>query len=355
MRARHCWRACLSLVACLIACRAAGAQPLRPDVAFRGAGGMQLRGTLVVPEGPDGQRVAAVLLLPGSGPTDRDGNQRPLLVTDLLRQISERLNKEGIATFRFDKRAVHAYGAEWPGKVEDFNDFFSFENFVTDAGAAYKFLRSFPGVDPARVFILGHSEGGLIALQIAADKAQSDDRPAGLILLGTAGRVGDVVIREQIDAALKPPAADESTRAEYLSQLDGAIKALKAGQPLPKDIPPGLSAVLNPTCQKLLRSYFTIDPAVLAAKARGPVLIIQGEKDAQVAAEKDTPLLEKALRSRAADGGAAGVQVLVVPGASHNLKKKTDEQDPGFAGPVAPEALDRLADWFRERTKGPTQ
>lgn len=325
------------------------AQPRSEDVSFDGAEGFKLQGTLLRPEANADDKRPAVLLLPGSGPTDRDGNQPPHLITDLLKQIAERLASEGVATLRFDKRAVAAYSPAWPKNLEDFSEFFSFEHFTDDADAAYRFLRSAPGIDPSHVFILGHSEGGLIALTLAAKLTDADQRPAGLILVGTAGRVGDLVIREQIDRALSPPAVDLSTRSSYLAHLDGAIAALKEDRELATDIPRDLLAALNPHCRKLLHAYFTIDPAEIAGKVRGPVLIVQGEKDAQVSAELDTPLLETALRSRSAPSPPAAaantVEVHLIAEASHNLKLRRGDSDPATAGPVHPEALELLTRW----------
>ena len=94
----------------------------------------------------------------------------------------------------------------------------------------------------------------------------------------------------------------------------------------------------------MLRSYFTSDPAKLAAACQGPVLILQGEKDIQVSAEKDTPLLVAALKGRA----KGSVEAFVVPSASHNLEQVGDkEKESGLVGPVVPAALDKLADWLK--------
>ncbi len=98
-----------------------------------------LHGTFLMPASSD--KAPAVLLIPGSGPTDRDGNQKPGLISDLLKQIAERLATEGIATYRFDKRAVSTYYPLWPKDIEGFNSFMSFWNFVGDVQAAYAMHR----------------------------------------------------------------------------------------------------------------------------------------------------------------------------------------------------------------------
>jgi len=324
----------------------AAAQPMAQEVTFEGAGKVMLRGTLLLPaeSDPPGPRHPAILLLPGSGPTDRDGNQAPALTTDLLRQIAERLAENGVATLRFDKRAVHSYAAVWPKDPAEMAEFFSFENFVADAAAAYAFLRNQDRTDPTRVAILGHSEGGLIALQIAANMADSRDRPAGLILAATAGRVLDIVVREQIAALLKQQTEDEGIRAMYMGHLERGISAAKAGKPTPDDMPPGLVALFNPSTARILHAYFTIDPAALAARVKGPVLILQGAADTQVSAQRDTPLLLGALMNRP----DTAVDSLIVPQASHNLKHVDPDAkpaSPGFSGPAVPAALDRITAW----------
>src|SRR5262245_4293613 len=176
--------------------------PAPVEVSFPGAGGLELKGELLVPGGERGARWPAVVLLPGSGPTDRNGNQPPLLVTDLLKQVAERLAADGVASLRFDKRATMAYREKWPAGAEAMSEFFSFENFVGDAAGAVAFLRGRAEVDPRLVGMVGHSEGGLIALQVAHD-AVGKDGIAALILMSTAGRTLAPVIREQIAAQLK--------------------------------------------------------------------------------------------------------------------------------------------------------
>lgn len=327
-------------------------EPVAQEVTFAGEGGFELSGTLLIPEGePEGGAWPAVLLLPGSGPTDRDGNQPPMLRTDLLKQMAEALAEAGVASLRFDKRAAGVYQGRWPETPEEMNAFFGWEEFVGDAAAAYRWVRDREEIADDRVVIAGHSEGGLIALQIASDMAGEEGKggehgPAGLVLMATAGRTLDGVLREQIAAALSRQGADEATTAQYAESLERAIAAVKAGEPLPGDLPAGLRPLFNPTVLDILRSYFTIDPAELAKAYKGPVLIVQGDRDAQVSAERDTPRLEGALKARE----AGSVRTLIVPGASHNLKEAGGTGPlAGFTGPVKPEALEGVVGWLKER------
>src|SRR5437016_3599369 len=125
------------------------------EVTFAGVGGLSLHGTLLLPSATKG-KVPGVLLLSGSGPTGRNGDQPPLLVTGLLKQIAERLAKDGFASLRFDKRAAPGYASFWPTDVAQQNDFFSWDSFVGDAKAGLAFLQAQPEVDSKRTVMAGH-------------------------------------------------------------------------------------------------------------------------------------------------------------------------------------------------------
>ncbi len=319
----------------------APAEPSASEVVFVGAGGLELRGTLVLPALAEGARCGALLLMPGSGPTDRDGNQLPLLETNVLKQIAEHLQAQGVASLRFDKRAVGGYARSWPKDPSELGTFFGYENFIGDATAAYRHLGAHARVDAQRVALLGHSEGGLFALQIARNLVGTPEQPAGLVLAATAGRPLDVVLREQIANALAQQTSDEAVRTEMMAQLERGIEAAKQRAPIPADLPVGLQPLFNPSAAQLLHAYFTIDPAQLASEVRGPVLVLQGELDVQISVERDAPRLLEALGRRSGQ-----VQVLErIPHASHNFKRVASAQEFGFTGPLLPEFLDALARW----------
>jgi alpha-beta hydrolase superfamily lysophospholipase len=314
------------------------------EIAFEGSDGFKLTGELMLPVSEQGARVPAMLLLPGSGPTDRNGNQPPALNTDLLKQIAERLAESGVATFRFDKRAVARYQSQWPiSDPEAMNEFFAFGHFVADATAALRILRERDEIDPERIGIIGHSEGGLIALSIGSRLRGTEAAPRTLVLLATAGRTLDVVFREQITRQLG--GADAPGADQFLAKLDEAVDALKAREPLPDGLPAPLPGLFNPTTHNIWHAYFTIDPKDVAESVEGDVLVLQGGGDVQVSASRDASRLLKALAAR--DSGA--VSVVIVPGVSHNLKPLKGPGDPGFAGPVAQEALGAIVEWSRAR------
>ncbi len=315
------------------------------NVHFPGAGGFTLRGTLTVPAAD--QPSPALLLLPGSGPTDRDGNQPPALVTDLLKQLAETLAKEGIATLRFDKRASHVYVADWPKDVAGLNRFFSWQNFTDDAKLAYLYLRSRPGVDAKRSGILGHSEGGIIALAVASALA-AKDRPAALVLAGTPGRPLSEVVHNQVADLLSRQKATPDQVTFFLDKNDSITREVIRTGVVPADVPPGLAALFPPSAALYLQAVLPLDPRDLARQVTGPVFVMNGEKDIQVLPEKDTLPLAAALRARK---GSAPVGLEIIPGASHNLKPIAADPN-GFTGPVAPAALERLSAWLKANLSG---
>jgi pimeloyl-ACP methyl ester carboxylesterase len=317
------------------------------EVTFAGAAGLQLHGTLVVPSGIKG-KVGGVLLLPGSGPTDRNGNQTPQLMTDLLKQIAERLAADGYASLRFDKRATGTYISSWPKDVASLNDFLSWENFVGDARAALSFLQTQPEVNAKQTVIAGHSEGSIIAIQLAQDLDGKSGAPAGLILLSAPGRTLGAVLTEQINAQLKRGNVTGAAAKPYQDGLQLAINQVIKDGTTPPNLLPALAPLFPPSALKLLQVELALDPAKVLSTYSGPVLVIQGEKDIQVSPVNDFPLLQAGLKQRK-HGPYKAVLVL---SASHNLKRVENENaELGFSGPVLPQVLDNISDWLKQTLK----
>jgi pimeloyl-ACP methyl ester carboxylesterase len=317
------------------------------EVTFAGAGGFQLRGTLVLPSGTKG-KVGGVLLLSGSGPTDRNGNQAPQIVTDLFKQIAERLAADGYASLRFDKRATHGYASLWPKGVAALNDFFSWDNFLGDARAGLAFLQMQPEVNSKQTVIAGHSEGALIATQMVHDLDGKSGAPAGLILLSAPGRTLGAVLTEQINASLKRGNITGDAAKPYQENLQLAIDQVIKNGTTPASLLPGLAPLFPPSALKLLQVELALDPARVLSAYSGPVLVIQGEKDIQVSPVNDFPLVQAALKQRQ----HGTYKAVVVLSASHNLKKVENENsEPGFAGPVVPQVHDTISDWLKQTLK----
>lgn len=233
-----------------------------------------------------------VLLIPGSGPTDRDGNSTLGPKPATLRQIADGLAKRGISSVRIDKRGM--FGSKQA--VADGNHV-TIADYTTDVRNWIAVIRRTAGV--RCVWLAGHSEGGLVAL--AAAQGQADI--CGLILLSTAGRPLGGVLRSQLHAV---PSAQT-----VLPQIDGAINALEAGHHVDvQTLHPGLRQLFHPAVQDYMIDLFHHDPVALLRAYRGPVLIMQGAADRQVSATEDLPLL------KAADPKA---QVALLPNVTHPL------------------------------------
>lgn len=220
-----------------------------------------LKGSLVTAEDPT---APVVLIMPGSGPTDREGNSPLGITAGSYRLLAEGLGANGISTVRIDKRGMFGSAAAVP----DANAV-TVDDYVGDARAWVKVIRDTTGNDC--VWLLGHSEGGLVALAAA----QEEDAVCGLILVATPGRPLGEVLREQLHAN---PAS-----APLLPQADAAIDALAAGNRVNEtDLPAPLVPMFAPAIQSFLISAFSLDPARLAERVSKPVLIVQGEADLQV-------------------------------------------------------------------------
>lgn len=250
-----------------------------------------LKATILSPEG--GARGPAVVILPGSGPTDRDGNN-PLGVRGATyRRLAEGLAAQGVTTLRMDKRGMFASGgaAANPNAV-------TVDMLAADANAWAAKLKAETGAEC--VWLLGHSEGGLVAL-IAA---QSGKDLCGLILVSTSGTPYGEVLRAQVK---KNPA----NPPEIVAATDRAIDELTAGRKVdPSTLPAPLLNLFHPAIQDFLIATFRHDPAALARAYEGPILIVQGSTDLQITVA-DANVLKAAQPS---------AKLVVLEGVNHVLK-----------------------------------
>jgi pimeloyl-ACP methyl ester carboxylesterase len=228
--------------------------------AFETGGPVPLRGELWRPASATG-KVPVVVFIAGSGPTDRDGNSLLGLETDAYRKLAEALAGRGVASLRYDKRGVGKSGVSFdPAQL-------TLADFVSDAGVVLAQARADARLGP--VVVLGHSEGGLVALSLA-QRAPVD----GLVLVATAGRPLAAVLREQLARQLD---------AQGLAELDRVLAALRSGAPVGPVLPP-LDKLFSPATRGFLRSEMDVDPAPIFHALRVPAAVVQGENDAQVSA-----------------------------------------------------------------------
>lgn len=216
-----------------------------------------LHGTLLTPEGAP---KAVAVMLPGSGPTDRNG-EGPGNRSASTRLMAEALAGRGIATLRMDKRGVGESRAAMTAEAD-----VRFDTMVEDALAWTAEAVRQTGLPCA--WLIGHSEGALVAL-VAAQRAEAPI--CGLVLVAGAGRPAGDVLREQLNASLPDALKPDAMRA-----LDN----LEAGRTT--QAPEALAAVFRPSVQPYLMSWLPLDPAKLAADYGGPILIVQGDHDIQI-------------------------------------------------------------------------
>ncbi len=300
-------------------------------VRFAGAGGVSLAGTLLMPLFSEIQYVPGIVLVAGSGPTDRDGNN-PLAPDriDLLREIAELLARNGIASLRYDKRGIGQSTPRPRGSLEEQEAFFAWDNFVGDVEAAHAELLRHDEIKPYATALLGHSEGGLLAL--AASRALATRKLHALVLAATPGRKLEDILRAQI-ARDAPPSLRLPT--------DRAIAAILETGRVPNNLPPELQLLFPLYAGPFLKSLMSFDPAAALAESRLPCLLVQGGADRQVVPMEDVQPLIDALRTRNISGEA-----VVIPQVSHNLKTVTGPADPGFGGPLSPAVAGTLLKWL---------
>lgn len=251
-----------------------GAGPLAPrTVQIDGAGDVKLAGALSLPEGagPDAG-LPGVVILAGYGPTNRNGVVSPTgIPDDLYRDLSEAFADAGIVTLTYDKRGTGA-------SVLPADQPLRFDDLVKDSGAALEFLAQRSEVDPDRLAVVGHGEGGLVAMQLAAQ----EPRVRGLGLISVPGRPLVEVIADDFAGAEHPPAEEKDLRA--------VVSSLLADGKLPATIPVSLGGFFPTEQEKYLNDIFSIQPPTLARNVDVPALVIRGEVSTFVTAADEAAL-----------------------------------------------------------------
>ena len=251
-----------------------------------------------------GGKAPLVLMIPGSGPTDRDGNNPAGLTAASFRVLAEALAGQGVSTVRIDKRGMFGSRAA----VADANKV-TIGDYAADTHSWVKSIRDKTG---ARcVWVLGHSEGALVALAAG----QEPDGICGVILVSGAGRKLSDVIREQLRA--------NPANAPLLDSAMGALDQLERGEHVDvSTMHPALQKLFAPQVQDFLIDVFRHDPAKLAASLEVPLLIAQGERDLQVSVAD----------SKALAAAQPNAKLVLLPAMNHVLKDvATDDRAANFA------------------------
>ena len=287
----------------------------------------KLGGTLTVPVTKD--KVPGIVLVHGPGPNDRDES---LFATRMFRDLAEGLASRGYAVLRYEKR-TKVYGEELSETYYTMDD-----ETVEDATRATALLRKQPEIDPARIFLLGHSLGGYASPRIAA----RDAKLAGLIVMAGPARPIEDLAFDQTNYVMHlrgEPGANEQARLNQLKAEADKVKKLDAKG----DHPPVLLGL--PTEWWLnVKGY---DPVSEAGRLGLPMLVMQGERDFQVTM-KDFALWKSAL------AGRVNVTLHSYPALNDLFIKGDGKGSPAEyhnPGNMAPEALDDIAAWLANQRR----
>ena len=270
----------------------------------------EIQGTLLSPKKQNNTPLA--ILIAGSGPTNRDGNQAHLK-NNSLKYLAEGLAEKEISVFRYDKRIIAQMNK---GTVQE--DKVTFEDGVNDALLVVNYFKK----KYKNIIIIGHSEGALIGI-LAAQKTPVSK----LISLSGAGSNSATLIEEQIKKNA-PQLKEESQRI---------LNLLKKGEQV-ENISPYLAPVFRKSVQPYLISWFKYDPTKEIAKMKIPVFITQGTNDLQVE-RKEAQLLKEAQPK---------AQLLFVEGMNHILKevKTIEENQQAYLNPeirFSPKLIEAMA------------
>ena len=275
-----------------------------------------------------GKRSPVVVIIPGSGPTDGDGNSPLGITAASYRLLAEGLARRGVTTVRIDKRGM--FGSK--AAIANGNDV-TIAAYAADAHAWAKAARTATGAKC--VWLLGHSEGSLVALAAAQDPRDL----CGVISVSGAGRKLGTVIREQLTS--NP--ANATILAPALATLDSLEKGQKVDS---ATLPAPLQPLFNNAVQPYLIDLMAQDPARLAATLKLPLLIVQGGRDLQVKVA-DADVLAAAQPK---------AKLVILPGVNHVLKiVASDSPAANFATygdpslPIAPGVVDVIAGFVGKR------
>ena len=291
--------------------------------------GFNLAGTLTMPTGTGPLRYPAVVLVAGSGGVERD---ETVAGVPIFAQLAGSLAQQGFIVLRYDKRGVGQSG----GRSERV----TLQDYADDLAVAVKWLTKREDVDPKRIAVAGHSEGGAVAMLAAA----REDKIASLVLIAAPGKNGSELVLEQQRHMLdlmKTPEPERQAKIELQQKIHAAVIAEKGWESVPLDLRKQADSAW-------FRSLLLFDPAKTMRKVKQPILIIQGDLDKQVFPQ-DADTLAELARARKK---AAPVELLHLPGINHLLVPAATGEASEYADlkdkTVTPAVGKAIADWLKK-------
>lgn len=320
------------------------------DITFKSNDGTELSGTLCLPQATS--LSPGVVLIAGSGPMDRNetiADHRPFLV------ISDYLCRHGIGVLRYDKRGVGASGGNFEKASAD--------EFVADAEAAYQALKNQPGVDSSGVGILGHSEGGLIAPEVA----NQANNVVFLVLMAAPGEKGESLLYQQNDLIARAEGVSDSLISANRQRQEQLFSILKQNpdnhqastQLLEVLQMAGLpDEIAQKQAQQLTTPWFRwfldYDPLPALEKLDMPVLALNGSKDLQVPPDPNLKLIRAAL----AKSDSKNVEVKELEGLNHlfqTAKTGSPSEYQQIEQTIDPAVLELLGSWIHKQLRSAQQ
>jgi uncharacterized protein len=313
-------------------------------------------GTLTYPK--SGSNFPAVVLVAGSGPHNRNSG---MSLHNTLQVLADHLTRQGFAVLRYDKRGVGLTGGDiHPGSTTD--------QYAADALAAVRFLKTLPNIDPNRIGVVGHSEGGIIAAMVAAEAPQDVSFIVMLAGTGLPGIDNQILQNQATDRAEGIPEALIQLKQAHDRQLfqvaasklghDEAISAMiKVTDELPADVKTRLGLpkeglpleVYEGFLTPWFRRYLELDPRSFLEKVKVPVLALIGEKDLQVPPAENIREIEHSLGHQV----SPLTVVRTLPSINHNLQAANTGQAWEYffiEETVAPSLLTELSAWLTKVT-----
>lgn len=301
-----------------------------------------LSGTLTLPKSVS--RCPGLILVTGSGPQNRN---EELFGHKPFERIADYFSSRGMAVLRYDDRGTGESEGDFAKADTD--------DFMSDALAAFDFLRTYPGVDSFKTGIAGHSEGGLIAAMAASKRS---DVAFVVMLAGPALKGEEISILQSIKILRNMKMSENKIREiESLNRRIYALAKEETDTTILKSkireimFAAGVygarfDAIFKSVANRWFKRYLTLDPACFLAKTDCPVLALFGEKDFQVPADENIAAIDEIIEN----SGKKNIAIKSVPGVNHLFQNaKTgmiDEYDNADESPMTDETLQTIYDWL---------
>ncbi len=290
--------------------------------------GFNLAGTLTMPRGEGRLRHPTVILVSGSGPVDRD---QAVAGVPIFAQLAGALAERGFMVLRYDKRGVGQSG----GRIETV----TLQDYADDVIAIIKWLGKRDDVDPRRMAVVGHSEGGSVAM-IAATR---EKKIASLVLVGATGSTGAELVleqqRHQLDL-LKLPDLERQQKIDLQQKVHAAVITEKGWEGVPDE-------VRRQADTAWFKSLLQFDPARVMQQIKQPILIVQGDLDTQVPPHHAELLAELARKRK----NRPPVEAVHLPGVNHLLVKATTGEVQEYGQltekQITPDVATAIAEWLK--------